>query len=190
MADLLDSSNTSPEILYGLTNKTAVLGSTAIFHCRVHSRVSRPSIKWLRKLNRSWSTTPAQSNRSIQYNNETFELMESSGERLLGDNIYVSKLILQNIGFKDAGAYDCLAFNYHGFQKQEIYLSVILPDKLLTQYRTEPNLMWLLLIPILFITLPIFIWMCFFANKEAPTTTTKELPLKTKPYMIVNVEIV
>ena len=51
--------------------------------------------------------------------------MNSSGERALPGDVYLSKLILSRSSKRDHGYYTCLAVNGKGFQYRGAYLTVL-----------------------------------------------------------------
>lgn len=53
------------------------------------------------------------------------QLMNSSGERDLPGEVYLSKLILPRSSELDSGYYTCLAVNRKGFQYRGAYLTVL-----------------------------------------------------------------
>jgi len=53
------------------------------------------------------------------------QVMNSSGERALPGDVYLSKLILSRSSKRDHGYYTCLAVNGKGFQYRGAYLTVL-----------------------------------------------------------------
>lgn len=192
-------------------------GSNVVFQCRVFSK-DLPSIKWFKKVDRLPNRSGPADTRHIQHLNNTYALLESTGDMRLSGDIYLSKLILSNVALKDTGCYVCVALNTHGYEKQEAHLTIDGPDWWNTKARRGGlgATIWLFLIPTVFIMLPILIWMCFWVHKnecskrekalaqiqmQVTKTAQKRRPRRvryqkkaepniTSPYMIVNVEIV
>jgi hypothetical protein len=105
-----------PEFLDDVArNTTAILDSQVVFQCKIHSKVP-PSIKWFRKQDVA-SNFKVNTNidkkeddeyyhehrAAIQYFENTYELLESSGEKGLSEDTYLSKLIINNISEMDVG---------------------------------------------------------------------------------------
>lgn len=112
--------------------------------------------------------------------------MESAGERILIDGVYLSKLILNDVTEHDAGFYVCVAINYGGYKIQEAYLDVLdtLDDE---NNEHEPgirSLFLLFLIPIGLALLPLTLWICYLLFRRG----TKEIDHKidTNDYVQVN----
>lgn len=161
-----------------------------MFQCRVYSK-EQPSINWYKKVdkhvnNKRIDTDP----RYLKYLNDTYALLQSGGDVHLGNDIYLSKLSLSTVAFKDVGYYVCVAISLHGFGKQEAYLSVEGADWWNMKVRRGGlgATVWLFFIPIVFVMLPILIWMCFWVHKneckkkqlqlkqQLTTATTKVVP--------------
>lgn len=133
-----DSSLAAPEFLDSYpSNKSAVQNSRVVFQCRVHSE-EHPTIKWFRRHvytgYSSVSETPqavpsyGASNFSahiVRYNGRTYELLSTPPEKLISPQIYLSKLILNNVRARDAGFYACVAISYRGHKIREAYLEVL-----------------------------------------------------------------
>lgn len=205
-----DTTQSPPVVLEGsLSNITTVLGKAVTFQCRVKSRMFIPSIKWFRKLDdTSDFISKEKRSRAITYLDETYELLDGGGQMSLGNDIYMSKLILANVQLRDSGVYGCLALNYRGFNKKEAVLSVQYPNDWWDQSGKSTNfksVFWLFLIPIAFCLLPLIMWIWLHTLKthqKAPTENTKNVSNKTEnsrnvfrnkaknPYLVVNVEIV
>jgi hypothetical protein len=81
--------------------------------------------------------------------------MNSSGERELPGDIYLSKLILSRSSKRDHGYYTCLAVNGNGFQYRGAYLTVLTRTPggkkfcCLVESHTVPGVLFLSLILIL-----------------------------------------
>ncbi|XP_017058468.1 cell adhesion molecule-related/down-regulated by oncogenes [Drosophila ficusphila] len=135
----LDVKNTSlaaPEFVDSYpNNKTVLVGSQVVFQCRVHSE-EHPTIKWFRRqtfvgtqsTGESSSTASTTSNFSthiVRYNGRTYELLSTDPEKLMAPQMYLSKLILDGVRFRDAGHYACVAISYRGHKIREAFLEVL-----------------------------------------------------------------
>lgn len=145
-----------PEILQEPSNLTVQQGTRAIFQCRVHSK-DRPIFYWLRRTDhRTSNDTP------LPFVNDTYEVMNSSGERALPGDVYLSKLILSRSSKRDHGYYTCLAVNGKGFQYRGAYLTV-LPHMSGEQSPSDMSTFsrpLLFLIPAALILVPGIAWVC------------------------------
>ncbi|XP_021931853.1 fibroblast growth factor receptor-like 1 isoform X2 [Zootermopsis nevadensis] len=148
----------SPEILQGQpSNVTVQKGKPAVFQCRVHSKV-RPVFYWLRRTDGRTSNDGL-----IPFLNDTYERMNSSGERELAGEVYISKLILPRSSALDNGYYTCLAVNLKGFQYRGAYLTVLthtLEERTSSDSTPSSSLPLLFLIPAALVLIPIMVWMC------------------------------
>lgn len=146
-----------------------------VFQCRALSK-DLPSIKWFKQVDPASKRVDADP-RYLKYLNNTYALLESTGDMGLGSDIYLSKLILSNVALKDAGCYVCAALNTHGFDKQEFYLTVDSTDWWNQKVRRSGlgTTVWLFLIPLVFVMLPILIWMCFWVHKNECNKKKKAL---------------
>lgn len=64
------------------------------------------------------------SGRLVQFLDNTYENVESAGERGLPNDTYLSKLIFHRVRAADAGSYVCVAINYRGYTLREAVLEV------------------------------------------------------------------
>ena len=101
---------------------------------------------------------------AISYFESTYELIESNGDKSLSNEVFLSKLILNNVQEKDAGVYVCVGINYRGFNMREAYVDVISSrsendDQL--QIGLKSSLLFLFLLPILLAILPICGYTCY-----------------------------
>ena len=189
MYPFLDTTIASPQLLDNLpANVTAFVDSQVVLQCRVVSKVP-PSIKWFRK-----HDTPENSAgtfifwqiidflvpnlahfilehinpRSIQYLENTYDLVDSAGEKDLSSDTYLSKLILNNVSLKDSGTYVCIGINYRGFQMRQAYVNVISPaDSLYNEQGSSIQHFFLLfLIPLGLAVIPVIFWTCFVVSKR------------------------
>ncbi|KAH8384127.1 hypothetical protein KR009_012202 [Drosophila setifemur] len=135
----LDVKNTSlaaPEFVDSYpSNKSVLLGGRVVFQCRVHSE-EHPTIKWFRRhsyvgTQPAGEVTKGASNFSthiVRYNGRTYELLASASEKMMGPQMYLSKLIIDGVRLRDAGHYACVAISYRGHKIREAFLDV-LPDR-------------------------------------------------------------
>ncbi|XP_055586423.1 uncharacterized protein LOC129738797 [Uranotaenia lowii] len=101
----LDETVAVPELLDNLpANTTALLNSQKVLQCRVYNK-GLPSIKWFRRinLNNALDDHSFNQNQSIRYLENFYELLPSAGEKLLSEDIYLSKLILPSVSERDIG---------------------------------------------------------------------------------------
>lgn len=157
-------------------NISAQLNSQVVFQCRVNSKVL-PSIRWLKKHPDSTSSNRFNLENSknnenfIQYFENSYTVLHSSGEKELSEDTYLSKLKLSNVSEKDNGFYACVVINYSGFKVREAYLNVIYPE--IEQVEEEQNskgtsdLLLLFLIPVGLAVFPVCIWICFILSKRS-----------------------
>lgn len=156
-------------------NISAQLNSQVVFQCRVNSKVL-PSIRWLKKHPDSSSSSrfnlenPNNQN-FIQYFENSYTVLHSSGEKELSEDTYLSKLKLSNVSEKDNGFYACVVINYSGFKVREAYLNVIYPefDVVEEDQNTQATseLLLLFLIPVGLAVFPVCIWICFILSKRS-----------------------
>ncbi|CAD7085160.1 unnamed protein product [Hermetia illucens] len=153
-----------PEFLDGLANTTAEVGSRVVLHCRVQSR-AHLAIKWFRKLDVPLIDFHDQSG-VVQYSNKTYKLINTAGERILKDDIYLSKLILEDVTEDDSGVYACVALNYRGHRIREVYVNVESIENDL-QSTTDPSeFLLLFLMPVGLAMIPLSLWFCFVFGKR------------------------
>lgn len=133
----------------------------------------QPSIKWFRKQDQ-YIDFPFDTNnynsRLIKYFENTYELLESAGEKELTEDTYLSKLILNNVSERDTGVYVCVGINYRGFKLGEAYLNIIYPDDYeMYDIVTTNNFYVLFLIPIGLAIVPIGMWCIYLIIKHLST---------------------
>ncbi|KAJ6637961.1 Fibroblast growth factor receptor-like 1, partial [Pseudolycoriella hygida] len=124
----LDVRNTiipPPIIVDGPKNATTLVDSQLVLQCYVNSLI-RPSITWFKRQDEPLNAMNATTN-VIEYSDvygvsHIYAQLESAGERLLTDGLYLSKLILNGVTENHSGFYVCVAINYGGFKLQEAYL--------------------------------------------------------------------
>ncbi|XP_036322832.1 fibroblast growth factor receptor 3 isoform X2 [Rhagoletis pomonella] len=168
-------------------NKSASTGEQAVFHCRVQSE-EHPTIKWFRRLTTTNSVglvytgrigksgvNPKPNFQTINYNGNTYELLYTALEKYIGDDIYLSKLILNGVRRQDEGFYACAAINFHGYNISEAYLKV--DNKKIVEYWTDYNNngaaytdrreFWILfLMPLGLAMFPLVVWLSYLAYKR------------------------
>lgn len=123
-----------PELLNDSTNQFNVklpFNSQLVLQCKCRSS-QKPTIKWFKKKDDAYLSsdghtfesykTFVESSRSIKYFENFYEPMTSPGLKDLGDNLYLSKLIVNNI--TQNSIYVCVAINYFGFGFRENYVNV------------------------------------------------------------------
>ncbi|GAB0097765.1 hypothetical protein DMENIID0001_134310 [Sergentomyia squamirostris] len=159
-----DAADAPPEFIGLGTNVSVPLDGTAVLQCKVYSR-NIPSIRWFRRQDNT-SNYPSFAGDSyshvIQYLESTFESVESSGQKLVDRDIYLSKFIINHVVEEDAGSYVCVSMNYNGYRIQETHLEVLLPER-----RDGRNqFLFLFLIPVLFAFIPLSMWFCFWLSKR------------------------
>ncbi|XP_055617999.1 fibroblast growth factor receptor-like 1 [Toxorhynchites rutilus septentrionalis] len=167
---ILDETVPAPELLDNLpANTTALLDSQVVLQCRIYSKV-QPSIKWFRRIN--LNNNPLEDhnfnqNKSIRYLENTYELVPSSGEKPLSDDVYLSKLILQNVSGRDIGIYVCVGINYGGVNTADAYVNVVYPNgSPVGSGSSMADMMVLFLIPLSLALIPLVGWICFALLKQ------------------------
>ncbi|XP_053947325.1 uncharacterized protein LOC128856017 isoform X2 [Anastrepha ludens] len=168
-------------------NKTAIVGAQAVFQCRVQSE-EHPTIKWFRRKSTS-NPTGLESAAGIglgvfndnfnahivNYNGHTYELIHTAQEKHVGDEVYLSKLILNGVRLQDEGYYACVAFSYYGYKIREAYLQV--DNQANIEYwsdydaneeaYTDPREFWMLfLMPLGLAMFPLMVWLSYLAYKR------------------------
>lgn len=125
-----------PEILNDTPNEFSVpINSQLILQCKCRSS-QKPTIKWFRKKAEGYTDSNErtfesyknfiESSRSIKYFENFYEPMVSPGLKELNDNLYLSKLIVNNITQKSI--YVCVAINYFGFSYRETSITAETAD--------------------------------------------------------------
>lgn len=159
----------------------------------MHSRI-RPRITWFKRQD----TQPISqigilngTTKIIEYSENVYRSMESAGEKLLTEGIYLSKLILNGVTEQDAGFYVCCALNYGGYKIQEAHLSVVdsIDDEI-----DEPgvhNLFLLFLIPVGLALAPLSLWICYLLfRQQRVRDVAHKTNTKGSDYVQVNRNIV
>ncbi|KXJ80330.1 hypothetical protein RP20_CCG024867 [Aedes albopictus] len=172
---LLDETVGAPELLDNLpANTTALLDSQIVLQCRVYSKV-QPSIKWFRRIN--LNNPPLEDHnfnqdKSIRYLENFYELVPSSGEKPISEDVYLSKLILYNVSERDIGIYVCVGINYGGVNTADAYVNVVHPNGSTVGSGTSvTDLMVLFLIPLGLALIPLIVWICFVVSRRCSQET-------------------
>lgn len=148
--------------------------SQLVLQCKCRSS-QKPTIKWFKKKDDAYLdghlhtfesyTTFVESSRSIKYFENFYEpLVSPVGLKDLNDNLYLSKLIVNNI--TQNSIYVCVAINYFGFGFREHFINVLSDDDGPTEAMSESLLNFpekkfeiLLLIPVVLL-MPISVLIC------------------------------
>ncbi|XP_065364400.1 fibroblast growth factor receptor 2 [Calliphora vicina] len=177
--DIKNSSMKIPEFLdaYPL-NKTLSRGSQAVFQCRVFSE-EYPTIKWFRRLPNLKYSDYENIHSIVYYNGQAYELLTSAREKPTAIDVYLSKLILNDVRSQDEGYYACVAISFRGHNIREAYLKVYASDNddsadYWSDYSeedddlpTDPKKFWLLfLMPVGLALLPISVYLCYIIHKR------------------------
>ncbi|XP_055384927.1 fibroblast growth factor receptor-like 1 [Condylostylus longicornis] len=160
-------------------NETALVGDQTVLQCRVNSKVP-PKIKWFKSLKRNDNYSYINrrdinnsinlrqiNHRIFKYFEKLYELMDTDGEKIISENIYLSKLILNDIKFEDEGFYACVAVNYQGLNIKETYLKVYSDNEIMEKESSDP-IMFLMLfsMPLGLISLPLLCWSVYFCRRN------------------------
>lgn len=158
-----------------------------MFQCRVQSEV-HPTIKWFRRIPASLPNglkyMGVNSNHLnahiVHYNGHTYELLHTVGEKYIGDDMFLSKLILNGVRLRDEGYYACAAITFHGYKIREAYLKVN-RQEYVEDYSangeayTDPSEFWLLfLMPLGLAMPPLIFWLSYLIYKRFTTNTDIE----------------
>lgn len=155
----------SPPVLLNDTPEDFSLppNSQIVLQCKCKSS-QKPIIKWFRENDDGYAHTVdhesyksfQESSRSIMYLKSFYEPLSSSGLRELGDNLYLSKLIVSNIT-QDSN-FVCVAINNAGCFIRKTAISILHHEQLVVDYEEdeeasflefqEKNCKVLILIPI------------------------------------------
>ncbi|XP_065074747.1 fibroblast growth factor receptor-like 1 [Ochlerotatus camptorhynchus] len=191
---LLDETVSAPELLDNLpANTTALLDSQIVLQCRVYSK-AQPSIKWFRRIN--LNNPPLEDhnfnqNKSIRYLENFYELVPSSGEKPLSEDVYLSKLILYNVSERDIGIYVCVGINYGGVNTADAYVNVVHPNGSTVGSGTSvADLMVLFLIPLGLALIPLMVWICFVVTRRCNRTGTETKPIVVETKTIAGTRMV
>lgn len=121
-----------PEILADSPNQFSVSPkSQLILQCKCRS-THKPTIKWFKQKDDSYINSDEhtfesyrqfiESSRSIKYFENFYEPLASPGLKELNENLFLSKLIINNI--TKTSTYVCVAINYYGFSYREIFIVI------------------------------------------------------------------
>lgn len=153
----------------------------------MYSKV-QPSIKWFRRIN--LNNPPLEDhnfnqNKSIRYLENFYELVPSSGEKPLSEDVYLSKLILYNVSERDIGIYVCVGINYGGVNTADAYVNVVHPNGSTVGSGTSvADLLVLFLIPVGLALIPLVVWICFVVTRRCnrPGPESKSIVAETKTF--------
>lgn len=126
----------------------------------------RPSITWFKRQVAPLTSVDGTRN-LIEYSDNhkvshIYAQLESAGEKLLSDGVYLSKLILNGVSEQDAGFYVCVAINYGGYKIQEAHLTVSdYSDDDNKEHEGIHSLFLLFLIPVGLALAPLTLWICY-----------------------------
>lgn len=112
--------------------------SQIVLQCKCESS-QKPTLKWFRENvadHESYKSFP-ESSRSIMYMENFYEPMAGSALRTLGDNLYLSKLIVSNI--TQDSVYVCVAINSFGCFIRKTVISILheIPEQLVVDYEDD-----------------------------------------------------
>lgn len=126
------------------------------------------------------------SSRVVQFLENTYEHLESAGEKGLTEDTYLSKFILNRVSDRDTGFYVCVGINYRGYKLREAYLNVIYPDELeVVSAFGVKELVVLFLIPIGLAMLPLMLWGCYVLCRNRKNQPTKQNNKNVRKYSVV-----
>lgn len=152
-------------------NTTAFIDSQVVLQCKVQSE-GVPTIKWFQKQDTTMNIS-LEDDEVVEFFKNTYKHLESAGEKIVSDNIYLSKLILNRVTHSDAGYYVCVAINYRGYKFREAYVDVIYPEELdiTSSSLGTKELLLLFLIPIGLALLPVSLWLCYYIYRKTREKT-------------------
>ncbi|XP_030623102.1 fibroblast growth factor receptor 1b [Chanos chanos] len=114
--DVVERSPFRPILYAGLpANRTAVVGSTVEFECKVFSD-PQPHIQWLKHIQVNGSRVAPDGQPWVR-------VLKSAGLNTTDKEMEV--LQLKNVSFEDAGEYTCVAGNSIGMSRQTAWLTVV-----------------------------------------------------------------
>ncbi|XP_075162012.1 fibroblast growth factor receptor-like 1 [Haematobia irritans] len=160
-------------------NSSASLGSQVVFQCRVYSE-EYPTIKWFRRLPDLKFVDYESLHSIVYYNGRAYELLTTPREKPIGGDVYLSKLILNEVRSQDEGFYACVPITVRGHSIREAYLQIDpLEDEEFATYwsdyseetvdlgHSDPQEFWLLfLMPVGLAILPLSVWLCYVVHKR------------------------
>lgn len=158
-----------------------MMDSQVVLQCRVHSE-GVPTIKWLQKKDASTNISVDDDDEVVQFFKNTYKHLESAGEKILSDNTYLSKLILNRVTDRDAGYYVCVAINYRGYKFRGAYVDVLYPEDLDAANSSlgTKELLLLFLIPIGLALLPLSLWLCYVIYRKTTGKSLKDRQVEDK----------
>lgn len=174
-------------------NISVSMGSQAVFQCRVYSE-EYPTIKWFRRLYDLKYSDYECPHSIVCYNGRAYELLDTAREKPISRDVYLSKLILNDVRSQDEGFYACVAISVRGHSIREAYLHMYTIDEeeedannnveeedmpnYWSDYSEEndgaensassdPKEFWLLfLMPVGLAVLPLSVWLCYIVHKR------------------------
>lgn len=130
-----------PEILDIPTKLTIPINSQVTLQCKCRSLQKPATIKWFKKKDKvsidqqSSYQSFIETSRSIKYFENFYEPMVSSGIKELNDNVYLSKLTVNEI--MQNSTFVCVAINYFGYSFRESTIEVMEFENDYEQERVE-----------------------------------------------------
>lgn len=165
-----DSTVTVPEFVDSVPfNKTVYANGQAVFQCRVQSLVY-PALTWFKKvptiadeLEYSIGSKSSFHSRMVKYQGSFYKRIDSDPPKAIDENIYLSKLILNEVTMDNQGVYACVAINYIGLQIREVYLNVIPREEIMVEEeKSDPaKFILLFLIPLGLVLISMLTWLCY-----------------------------
>lgn len=167
-------------------NKSAIINEQVVFQCRVQSE-EYSTIKWFRRIKTSFKNgleymgafSDNFNAHIVHYNGHTYELLHTAPEKYIGDDIFLSKLVLNGVRLKDEGYYACAAVTFHGYKIREAYLEVN-SQEYVEDYGvdgeayTDPSEFWLLfLMPVGLAMPPLIVWLSYLIYKRFITRAVR-----------------
>lgn len=168
-----------PEILdTDASYQSKSLGSQIVFQCKVFSE-DYATIKWFKRVNIQNKTQQLD---FVSYNGHFYELLRTANEKTISTNLYLSKLILNDLKEEDAGYYACLAISIKGRSVKEFHLDIKDDSQYDEDYwvdyaeedvnNTDPKeFLLLFLMPLGLIILPLVVWYSYRMHKRCKTQT-------------------
>ena len=170
------------------THQSQTLGSRLVFQCKVSSE-DYPTIKWFRRLP---PQNDSNRNEFVHYNGYAYELLNTPKEKSLSNNLYLSKLIVNEIREEDVGYYACVAITIRGHSIRVFQLSMDTDSEQNEDYwseydeetpGTDPKEFWLLfLMPLGLALLPLMVWLCYLGHKRCHQSEKMDLSSEDQQY--------
>jgi hypothetical protein len=124
--------NSPPEIIYDTpSNVEVAINSTVVLQCKCHSVKQVPKIQWFKQIvpseseggeDQQQALIESMSMREISFLENSYRPVASSGIKKLDDDIFLSKLIINNV--TDDATYACAVINYFGYKYRNFRISV------------------------------------------------------------------